>query len=516
MRAATRENALSRDQLARMGITAAAITESLAAGTTRGWVCLRDSRIVGFCMGDSARGEVLVLALLPDHERQGIGKALLSRVVDWLRSFDPPRIWLGTSPNPDTRAYGFYRALGWRPTGRDRRPRRRGPRAVAAYALISSTSASASPPPPRPPTSPASHPRPPGARSRPTAAIGIQQLAVFWSTSFIVLLGGRDRRARAPGAGSGRVRRGPAPAPSLGLRDRPGVVCLSYAALALWQLGRPRQAQDRSHEALSLARDLSHPQSLALALVWGAWLRQFRREPQPAREHAETAAALCAEQGFPLWLSMAVILQGWALAEEGQEEEGIARMRPGSGRPAGHGRRALATVFLALLAKAHGKVGRVEDGLGMLDEALAMTSRNGERAHEAELHRVRGELLLLAGGAADEPGRKLASARRSRSLAGRRQGRSSFAPRPRWPASMPAAAAAPRPTTCSPRSSAGSPRASVPQTSRRRRPSSRSCQVLIGHVSSQASSNGLETERRPFLATSGEYTRRGWHVRVPH
>ena len=112
VRAATRENALSRDQLARMGITAAAIAESLAAGTTRGWVCSHDSRMVGFCMGDSARGEVLVLALLPHYERQGIGKALLSRVVDWLGSFNPPRIWLGTSPNPDTRAYGFYRALG--------------------------------------------------------------------------------------------------------------------------------------------------------------------------------------------------------------------------------------------------------------------------------------------------------------------------------------------------------------------------------------------------------------------
>ncbi len=117
MRAATRENALSRDQLARMGITAAAIAQSLAAGTTRGWVCSYDSRIVGFCMGDSTRGEVLVLALLRDYERRGIGKALLSRVVDWLGSFNPPRIWLGTSPNADSRAYGFYRALGWRPTG---------------------------------------------------------------------------------------------------------------------------------------------------------------------------------------------------------------------------------------------------------------------------------------------------------------------------------------------------------------------------------------------------------------
>jgi predicted ATPase len=182
----------------------------------------------------------------------------------------------------------------------------------------------------------------------------------------------------------------------------PGVVCQSYAALALWQLGRPRQALDRSNEALELARDLSHPQSLALALVWGAWLRQLRREPRPAREHAEAAVALCTEQGFPLWLSMAVILQGWALTEEDGEEQGIAQMRQGLADLRATGAGLWRPSFIALLAKAHGRVGRIADGLGLLDEALAIASRNSERAHQAELHRVRGELLLIAGGTAYE------------------------------------------------------------------------------------------------------------------
>jgi class 3 adenylate cyclase/predicted ATPase len=202
----------------------------------------------------------------------------------------------------------------------------------------------------------------------------------------------------------------------------PGVVCLSYAALALWQLGRPRQALDRSHEALSLARNLSHPQSVALALVWGAWLRQLRREPRPAREHAEAAAALCAEQGFPLWLAMAVILLGWASAEEGQEEEGIARMRQGLADLRATGAGLWRPSFLALLAKAHGRVGRVADGLGVLDEAFAMTSRNGERAHEAELHRIQGE-LLLAGGTADGAGAE-ACFREALAVARRQEARS--------------------------------------------------------------------------------------------
>jgi ribosomal protein S18 acetylase RimI-like enzyme len=117
VRAATRENALSRERLARMGITPASIAESLAGGTTRGWLCSWESRIVGFCMGDSHSGEVLVLAVLPEAEGRGIGKTLLSLVVEWSCSVNPARVWLGAPRDPGVRAYGFYRALGWRPVG---------------------------------------------------------------------------------------------------------------------------------------------------------------------------------------------------------------------------------------------------------------------------------------------------------------------------------------------------------------------------------------------------------------
>jgi GNAT superfamily N-acetyltransferase len=117
VRAATRQNAMSKERLAELGITPASIGAALAAGTTKGWVGVSDSRIVGFCMGDRVNGEVLVLAVLPDFEGQSIGSTLLSTVVDWLRSFNPPRVWLGASADPETRAHGFYRAAGWRPVG---------------------------------------------------------------------------------------------------------------------------------------------------------------------------------------------------------------------------------------------------------------------------------------------------------------------------------------------------------------------------------------------------------------
>ena len=90
-----------------MGITPASVAEHLAAGATRGWVCWSESRIVGFCIGEAATGEVLVLAVLPQFEGRGIGKTLLSLAVDWLRSFKPTRIWLGASSDPRARSHGF-------------------------------------------------------------------------------------------------------------------------------------------------------------------------------------------------------------------------------------------------------------------------------------------------------------------------------------------------------------------------------------------------------------------------
>ncbi len=84
----------------------------------------------------------------------------------------------------------------------------------------------------------------------------------------------------------------------------PGVACRVYAALALWLLGYPDQALQRSHEALTLAQELAHPFSLAFALYFAARLHQFRREAQAAQERAEAAMALVdASRGLPIWLA---------------------------------------------------------------------------------------------------------------------------------------------------------------------------------------------------------------------
>jgi ribosomal protein S18 acetylase RimI-like enzyme len=118
VRGQTRENPLSKDDLARYGITPESIAVGVASKVIEGWVCLDDADVVGFCNGDNTTGEVLVLAVLPAYEGKGIGKRLLANVVQQLRASGFKTPWLAASPDARIRAYGFYRSLGWQPSGR--------------------------------------------------------------------------------------------------------------------------------------------------------------------------------------------------------------------------------------------------------------------------------------------------------------------------------------------------------------------------------------------------------------
>ena len=173
-----------------------------------------------------------------------------------------------------------------------------------------------------------------------------------------------------------------------------GVYCLTFAAYALWLLGYPEQALKRVQEALTLAQGLSHPYSLAFALAHSALLHQYRREVQAAQEQAEAAIVVCTEQGFPYWLAMGTILRGWVLAEQGQEEEGIAQMRQGLAAYRATGAELRRPYYISLLAEAYGKEGQAEEALNTLAEALDTVNKSGERWYEVEMYRLRGELLL--------------------------------------------------------------------------------------------------------------------------
>jgi TOMM system kinase/cyclase fusion protein len=173
-----------------------------------------------------------------------------------------------------------------------------------------------------------------------------------------------------------------------------GVHCLSFGAWALWYLGYPDQALRRIHAALTLAQELSHPFSLAFALAFAAWLHQLRREGQAVQEPAAAVIALSTDQGFLFWVAWGTILQGWALAEQGQSAEGMAQMCQGIAAWRATGAELQRPYYLALLAEAYGKAGQADEGLRVLAEALTAVHTTGERQHEAELYRLKGELLL--------------------------------------------------------------------------------------------------------------------------
>lgn len=117
LRGRTRQNALSAERLAAMGITVESWAGDVESGALPGFVCTDEERIVGYCFGEKATGEVVVLALLPDHEGRGIGRHLLALVVDLLADAGHERLFLGCSADPVTRSHGFYRRLGWVSTG---------------------------------------------------------------------------------------------------------------------------------------------------------------------------------------------------------------------------------------------------------------------------------------------------------------------------------------------------------------------------------------------------------------
>jgi predicted ATPase len=172
-----------------------------------------------------------------------------------------------------------------------------------------------------------------------------------------------------------------------------GVFCLCFEAHTLWHLGYPDQAYTRIYEALTMAQELAHPYSLALAQDYAAMLFQFRREEYMAQESAETAMALCTERGFAYYLAWGTIVQGWALVAQGRSAEGMAQMRHGLAAIRATGAELRQPYYLALLAGACGTVGQVENGLTMLAEARAQMHKTGECWTEAELYRLQGELL---------------------------------------------------------------------------------------------------------------------------
>jgi predicted ATPase len=157
-------------------------------------------------------------------------------------------------------------------------------------------------------------------------------------------------------------------------------------------LGYPAQALRYVREALALAQTVSHPYTSGWALYRAALEHQHRRDASVAQAYATDAKRLASEHGFAQWFALASAIHGWALAMQGQSEQGIAELRQGI--DAGQNQKPNQPHLRGLLAEAYGESGHAEKGLPPLAEAIDLMDTLGLRIYGAELHRLKGELLL--------------------------------------------------------------------------------------------------------------------------
>ena len=181
--------------------------------------------------------------------------------------------------------------------------------------------------------------------------------------------------------------------------QNPEVAMRSHVAWVLWFVGQPDQALARNNEALSLARELAEPHGLAHAYYFAAMLHILRREDKRVLELADDAIAVSKKHGLVMYEGFAMIARGWALAEQGQQQEGIEQIRQGLAIHEATGAKLGRPQFLALLGDSLMKAGETDEALRMVEEALEVAHSRGEERNVAELYRAKGELLLLRAGA---------------------------------------------------------------------------------------------------------------------
>jgi predicted ATPase len=174
----------------------------------------------------------------------------------------------------------------------------------------------------------------------------------------------------------------------------PEMGCLAYWGLVSWYLGHADEARAKVLAASAHARRLSHPFSLGYALLFEIYLCQLLRDMAATRARLQELQSLAEEYDFALFRGYAMILRGWTSAEEGEKEHGIQLMSEGLAALDATGQILWRPYHLALVAEGHMKAGDIVEARGLIADALETALETDERYYEAELHRLKGELLM--------------------------------------------------------------------------------------------------------------------------
>jgi serine phosphatase RsbU (regulator of sigma subunit)/predicted ATPase len=173
-----------------------------------------------------------------------------------------------------------------------------------------------------------------------------------------------------------------------------GVTHRCYLALALWHLGFPEEALRLNGEMLELARGINHPFSLEYALHHTGWLYQHCRLGMQAQAAADEQVRIATEQGFRFWHASGTLYTAGGQLLQGRLQQGLRLLQKGLEAYRRTGAELAVPYYLSMLADACMQVGRFAEAHVAVNEALTLVEKNDERFQEAELHRLKGELLL--------------------------------------------------------------------------------------------------------------------------
>jgi tetratricopeptide (TPR) repeat protein len=179
--------------------------------------------------------------------------------------------------------------------------------------------------------------------------------------------------------------------------EHPYAVLPGHLAMTLTPLGYIDQGRLRLDAALTVARRLGHLYSLAFVLSRAVMIELATGSPHEAQRHAEEMVALSNEHGFPFYLAWGTAQRGTALTSLGQAPEGLTLISRGLSMLRATGAVLGTPSILTKLAEAHRRLGQSGESLNCLAEATQIIEATDERRDEAELHRVRGDLLNATG-----------------------------------------------------------------------------------------------------------------------
>jgi predicted ATPase len=182
----------------------------------------------------------------------------------------------------------------------------------------------------------------------------------------------------------------------------PGVACLGFAAWSSWFMGHPDESLKYLQKAIALARDLDHPISLVHALYLSVISHFLRWDRKAFEANVDELVRLSTKKGLALYQGIGSFYQGYIESKGVKIREGITKMQQAMITLESIGVRTQRSTLLAMWADAYRYLGKADEGLRMISEAHIFVQERSEYSWEAEIHRLKGELLLMKNGAEEE------------------------------------------------------------------------------------------------------------------